>query len=53
MNSFVQKHHSDVIGVLSGFDRLVVRGTVRPVSYADGMTRFLSTQGILLKDFGA
>ena len=52
MNSFVQKHRSDVIGVLSGFDRLVVRGTVRPISYADGMSRFLSTQGILLKDFG-
>lgn len=52
MNSFVQKHCSDVIGVLSGFDRLVVRGTVRPISYADGMSRFLSTQGILLKDFG-
>lgn len=53
MNSFVQKHRSDVIGVLSGFDRLVVRGTVRPVSYADGMSRFLSVRGILLKDFGA
>lgn len=53
MNSFVQKHRADVIGVLSGFDRLVIRGTVRPVSYAEGMTRFLSTQGILLKDFGA
>jgi hypothetical protein len=53
VNSFVQKHRSDVIGVLSGFDRLVVRGTVRPVSYADGMSRFLSAQGILLKDFGA
>lgn len=53
MNSFVQKHCADVIGVLSGFDRLVVRGTVRPVAYADGMSRFLSVQGILLKDFGA
>jgi hypothetical protein len=53
VNSFVQKHRSEVIGVLSGFDRLVVRGTVRAVSYADGMSRFLSAQGILLKDFGA
>jgi hypothetical protein len=25
MGSFVQKHQSDVIGVLSGFDRLVLR----------------------------
>lgn len=53
MNSFVQKHQAEIIGVLSGFDRLVVRGTVRPVAYAGGMTRFLSAQGILLKDFGA
>jgi hypothetical protein len=53
VNSFVQKHQAEIIGILSGFDRLVVRGTVRPVAYADGMTRFLSAQGILLKDFGA
>jgi hypothetical protein len=32
MNAFVQKHRSDVIGVLSGFDRLVIRDPVRPVS---------------------
>jgi hypothetical protein len=53
VNSFVQKHQAQIIGVLSGFDRLVLRGTVRPVSYVDGMSRFLSAQGILLKDFGA
>ena len=53
MNSFVQKHREQIIGVLSGFDRLVVRGTVRPIAYSDGMQRFLNAQGILLKDFGA
>jgi hypothetical protein len=53
VNSFVQQHRSDVIGVLSGFDRLVFRGTVRPVAYAEGMRRFLSAKGVLLKDFGA
>ena len=53
MNTFVQKHASDVIGVLSGFDRLVFRGTPRQVAYTDGMKSFLSAQGVLLKDFGA
>jgi len=52
VNAFVQKHRSQVIGVLSGFDRLVLRGTVRPISYLDGMARFLTAQDILLKDFG-
>jgi hypothetical protein len=52
VNAFVQKHRSEVIGVLSGFDRLVLRGTVRPVSYVEGMKAFLAGQGILLKDFG-
>lgn len=52
MNSFVQKHQADVIGVLSGFDRLVLRGTVRPIAYVEGMQRFLSARGVLLKDFG-
>lgn len=53
MNSFIHKHQPDVIGVLSGFDRLVFRGTLRALSYVDGMARFLSAMGVLLKDFGA
>ena len=53
MNSFVQKHRADVIGILSGFDRLVFRGSVRPIAYSEGMQRFLSAKGVLLKDFGA
>jgi hypothetical protein len=53
VNSFIQKHRSDVIGVLSGFDRLVFRGTVRLVAYVDGMRRFLSRKNVLLKEFGA
>ena len=52
MNSFVQKHQALVMGVLSGFDRLVFRGNVRPVAYADGMKRFLDNSDVLLKDFG-
>jgi hypothetical protein len=39
--------------VLSGFDRLVFRGTLRSIAYAAGMNRYLSSNEVLLKNFGA
>ncbi len=53
MNAFVRKHAQSVIGSLSGFDRLVLRGKLRALSYVDGLLGFLNAAGILLKDFGA
>jgi hypothetical protein len=41
------------MGILSGFDRLVFRGSLREICYAEGMRRYLSTAGVLLKEFGA
>lgn len=52
MNEFIAKHHEQIIGVLSGFDRLVFRGTLRSIAYAEGMTRYLHANHVLLKDFG-
>jgi len=52
MNSFVQRHASSVIGMLSGWDRLRLRGTLRMLANLTGMTRFLSYRGHLFKDFG-
>jgi hypothetical protein len=52
VTTFIQKHASDVIGVLSGFDRLVFRGTARQLAYVEGMRSFLSARSVLLKDFG-
>jgi hypothetical protein len=52
MKIFVQQHAKDVTGVLSGFDRLVLRGTVRQLAYVDGMRMYLAIVGVLLKDFG-
>lgn len=52
MSSFLQKHRADVIGILSGFDRLVFRGTVRQIAYVDGMRAFLAANNVLLKEFG-
>ncbi|MEP7215294.1 MAG: hypothetical protein ABI782_03525, partial [Anaerolineaceae bacterium] len=51
MESFIQKHAGSVIGVLSGFDRLVLRGTLRSLVYPDGMRGHLWRAGVLLKDF--
>lgn len=52
MYEFIAKHQEQIVGVLSGFDRLVFRGTLRPIAYADGMKRYLRATHVLLKDFG-
>ena len=52
MNEFVQRNASSVIGMLSGFDRLLFRGTLRRIATAAGLSSFLSYTGVLLKDFG-
>lgn len=51
MNDFIERHKDDVIGVLSGFDRVLFRGTLRSISYADGLDRFLGAAGVKYKDF--
>ena len=52
MNALVPKNADHVIGVLSGWDRLVFRGTLRMLAFAGGMAAYLSRIGTLLKDFG-
>jgi hypothetical protein len=49
--SFIQKHEHDVMGSVSGFDRLVFRGILRRLLYPDGMDYCLAFLGVLLKDF--
>jgi hypothetical protein len=53
MASFIQNHMSKVTGMVSGWDRLRFRGTVRLLAHVAGLMRFLSYTGRLLKDFGA
>ena len=48
---FLQRHAADVLGMISGFDRLRLRGTLRLIANAAGMQTFLSRAGVLLKDF--
>jgi hypothetical protein len=51
MNTFVQRHRDSVIGVLNGFDRVRIRGTLRWLCYPDGLAKHLSKMRVLLKDF--
>ncbi len=51
MNKFSAKYADQVRGVLSGFDRLVMWGTLRAIVYAKGMEDYLGNSKVLLKDF--
>lgn len=51
MQSFLQRHEAGIKGVLSGFDRIRFRGTIRWLASLSGMNTFLGTIGVLYKDF--
>jgi hypothetical protein len=51
MQSFLQRHAAEIKGVLSGFDRLRFRGTIRWLSSRKGMETFMATVGLWLKHF--
>jgi hypothetical protein len=53
VQKFIAKHQRQITGVLSGFDRLVLRGTLRRVAHAEGMNQYLWANDVLLKDFAA
>jgi hypothetical protein len=52
MNTFLQKHRSSVTGYLSGFDRLVLRGSLRALYGRPVMEQYLRCRNVLMKDFG-
>ena len=52
MNEFIAKYQNELNGVLTGFDRLVLRGCLRSLVYAQGMDKCRTLNGVLLKDFG-
>lgn len=51
MKDFIKKHSDKILGVISGFDRLIFKGCVRQLMYESGMSYYLSSHGILLKNF--
>jgi hypothetical protein len=53
MHEFIAKHRDKISGTLSGFDRLVFRGTLRSISFPDGLWPYLHANDVLFKDFGS
>jgi hypothetical protein len=63
MNKFIEKYQKHIVGTLSGFDRLVFRGSLRRLNRSDwdrerellvaiGMEHYLWDSGVLFKDSG-
>jgi hypothetical protein len=52
VKQFLQKHGEQVTGVISVFDRIILKGYL-PISYPAAAESFLGRNGILLKDFKA
>lgn len=51
MHEFIAKYAEKMHGVISGFDRLVFRGTLRAIGYAEGMKAYLIRKGVWVGDF--
>jgi len=52
MEEFIAKHREEIAGVLSGFDRLIFQGTLRSISYPEGMMGYLWAKQVRLTEFG-
>lgn len=51
LHPFIQRHRGDVIGVLHGWDRLRMQGTLRSLYHPAVMDYYLRRAGVLFKDF--
>lgn len=50
MDTFIQQYGKYITGHLSGFDRIVLRGTLRALVFKDGMRSYLWKVGAKLED---
>src|SRR5919198_5044876 len=53
MERFLRRHKDRIVGTIAGFDRMLFRGTLLSLCHQGGIDRFLSSQRVLCKDFGA
>jgi hypothetical protein len=51
MERFVTRHQDRIAGILTGFDRMLFRGTLRSISHPKGAEIWLNSRRVLLKDF--
>jgi hypothetical protein len=52
MQTFIQKFAEKITGTLECFDRVIFKGHLMKLSFAEGMETFLAQQGLRIKDFG-
>lgn len=53
MERFRKRYEDRISGIISGFDRIIFRGVLRSISYPQGMDIWLSSRGVLYKNFRA
>ncbi len=53
MNEFIARYQQEIAGTLSGFDRLVFRGTHRALCGQPGIEQYFRSNRVLLKDASA
>jgi hypothetical protein len=53
LNPFLQRHQTEIIGLLQGWDRLRLQGTLRSLYHPEVMECYLRRVGVLWKDFKA
>lgn len=51
MDDFLKKYNKDIRGVVSCYDRILLRGTLTTCCYAEGMSSFLYSKGIKIFDY--
>lgn len=51
MDILLHRFGAIIKGSIEGFDRLVFKGTLKPLAYALGMQAFLRTKNVLNKDY--
>jgi len=51
LHPFIQRHQADVIGMLHGWDRLRLQGTLRSLYHPSVMEHYLRRANVLWKDF--
>ena len=51
MDTLKHRFKDKIKGIIEGFDRIVMKGMLRPLSYAAGMQMFIMNNGVLNKDY--
>src|SRR5215203_1272615 len=50
-SAFLAKHQDSITGILHGFDRVRIRGTLRSLYHGPMMETYLRVAGVMWKDF--